>query len=406
MKRGLFGHEPPGPTGETRKIFPADPQATDHIAIVVHSLNSGGAQRRLVTLANAFAAAGRRVDFVALRRGGAVDQLLDSHITVSVLNEGPRPVWKPWTFEGRGRLTRWIEQQRPDVVLAGIHTVHGTSVVAAERLGEDGPLLVLRASQHPDRHFPWSRPLKRIREPVERWFRRRLYDRADLVVAVSSEIADALRAWLRHPERCIALPNPVITPEFTESLGKVADHPWLRAETPLILAIGRLTWSKRFDVLLEALAIVRRTTPAWLIILGEGRERPSLEAQAERLRLTDALAMPGNVANVGAWLAGADLLVSTSAYEGSPGVLIEALAAGVPVVATRCPGGSEELLGDGRGGTLVPMDDAAATAEAILAELGRKRDRAALQGLVSRYGAEASAAAYLAALDRAVAERR
>ena len=87
-------------------------------------------------------------------------------------------------------------------------------------------------------------------------------------------------------------------------------------------------------------------------------------------------------------------------------MLIEALAAGVPVVATRCPGGSEELLGDGRGGTLVAMDDAAATAEAILAELGRRRDRAVLQGLVSRYGAEASAAAYLAALDRAVAERR
>ena len=207
-----------------------------------------------------------------------------------VLNERPRPVWKPWTFEGWGRLTRWIEQHRPDVVLAGINTVHGTAVVATERLGRDRPLLVLRASQHPTRHFPWSRPFKRMREPVERWFRRRLYDRADLVVAVSSEIADALRARLRHPERCVELPNPVITPDFTESLGKVADHPWLRAETPLILAIGRLTWSKRFDLLLEALAIVRRTMPARLIILGEGRERAELEARAERLGLADAVA--------------------------------------------------------------------------------------------------------------------
>ena len=378
----------------------------DHIAIVVHSLNSGGAQRRLATLANAFAEAGRKVDFVALRRGGAVDKLLDPGVNLFVLNERPRPVWKPWTFEGWGGLTRWIEQHRPDVVLAGINTVHGTAVVASERLGRGGPLLVLRASQHPTRHFPWSRPFKRMREPLERWFRRRLYDRADLVVAVSSEIADALRARLRHPERCVELPNPVITRDFTESLGKVADHPWLGTEIPLILAIGRLTWSKRFDVLLESLRIVRQTRPARLIILGEGRERPSLEAQVERLQLNYAVAMPGNVAKVGAWLAGADLLVSTSAYEGSPGVLIEALAAGVPVVATRCPGGSVELLGDGRGGTLVEMDDAAATAEAIVAGLGRRRDRAVLQGLVSRYGAQASAAAYLAALDRAVAERR
>ena len=77
--------------------------------------------------------------------------------------------------------------------------------------------------------------------------------------------------------------------------------------------------------------------------------------------------MPGAVPDVGAWLAGADLLVSTSAYEGSPGVLIEALAAGVPVVATRCPGGSQQLLADGRGGRLVADGDPGAAAKAILA---------------------------------------
>jgi glycosyltransferase involved in cell wall biosynthesis len=175
---------------------------------------------------------------------------------------------------------------------------------------------------------------------------------------------------------------------------------------PLILAIGRLTWSKRFDVLLEALAMVRHQAPARLIILGEGKARSELEGRVERLGLADAVALPGNVPDVGAWLARADLLVSTSVYEGSPAVLIEALAAGVPVVATRCPGGSEELLEDGRGGSLVPVDDAAAAAEAILAELGRKRDPAGLQQSVSRYAVEASAAAYLAALDQAVGELR
>ncbi len=381
-------------------------QSADHIAIVVHSLNAGGAQRRLVTLANAFAAAGRTVDFVALRRGGEVDKLLDPQVKVSVLNERPRPVWKPWTFEGWGRLTRWLERHRPDVVLAGVNTVHGTSVVAAERIRKRPPLLVLRASQHPLRSFPWSRPFKRMREPIERWFRRRLYDRADLVVAVSREVGDALRARLRHPQRCVDLPNPVVTPEFAASRSKVADHPWLREDVPLILAIGRLTWSKRFDVLLEALAKVRHQAPARLIILGEGKARSELEGRVERLGLADAVALPGNVPDVGAWLARADLLVSTSVYEGSPAVLIEALAAGVPVVATRCPGGSEELLEDGRGGSLVPVDDAAAAAEAILAELGRKRDPAGLQQSVSRYAVEASAAAYLAALEQAVGELR
>ena len=376
-----------------------------HIAIVVHSLNRGGAQLRLVTLANAFAKAGRRVDLVALRREGDADALLDPRVRIFVLTDRPKPRWKPWSLEGRGKLKRWIRQHRPDVVLAGVNTVHATVIGACGGMRAGRPLQALRVSQHPVRNFPWSRPFRRMREPAERWLRGRLYDQAELVIAVSREVAEALRPRLRHPERCVELPNPVVTPAFTRGLARSAEHSWLGEETPLIVAVGRLTWSKRFDVLLEAFAIVRRSKPVRLIILGEGRSRAELESQIKRLGLADAVRLPGSVAEIAPWLAGADLLVSTSAYEGSPAVLIEALAAGVPVVAARCPGGSEELLVDGRGGTLVPVNDAAATAGAILAELGRQRDPAMLGQLVSRYHVEASAAAYLAALDRAVAER-
>ena len=380
-------------------------RAASHIAIVVHSLNRGGAQRRLMTLANAFVEAGREVDVVALRRDGDVDQLLDKRVRVTVLNERPRPIWKPWTFEGWGALTDWLRHNRPDIVLAGVNTVHGTASVAARRIGQGRPLLALRASQHPIRHFPWSRPFKRLREPIERRFRKQLYDRADLVIAVSREVRDAVRRGMRVPEHCIDLPNPVVTPGFIESLNKPADHPWLQDGAPVILAVGRTVWSKRFDILIDALAIVRQSIPARLIILGDGKLRAELVKQAARLGLDQAVALPGNVQGVGSWIAGADLLVSTSVYEGSPAVLIEALAAGVPVVATRCPGGSEELLGDGVGGSLIPLNDADATARAILAELGYGRDPALLREKVSGYTVEASAAAYLAALDRAVAER-
>jgi glycosyltransferase involved in cell wall biosynthesis len=114
--------------------------------------------------------------------------------------------------------------------------------------------------------------------------------------------------------------------------------------------------------------------------------------------------MPGQMADVGPWLAYADLLVSTSAFEGSPAALIEALAAGVPVVATRCPGGSEELLRDGVGGTLIPMDEAPSAAAAILETAARPRDRSALRRLVSRYGETRAAAEHLAVLDRVAAD--
>lgn len=376
------------------------------IAIVVHSLNAGGAQRRLVTLANRFAAEGRKVDFVALRGGGDVDGQLDRRVRLTVLEPRRKPLCKPWFFEGWAKLSEWVSRNRPDVVLAGITTVHFTALVACRQQGDERPLLALRASRHPRRRFPWSRPFKRLFEPVERAVRWRIYDEADLVIAVSAETGEALRARLRRPERCVILPNPVITSAFVESLGKPPPHPWFEEETPVIVAVGRLAWQKRFDVLLEALAIARRTRPVRLIILGEGRLRRRLQAQLCRLALEQAVSLPGCVADVGAWISRARLLVSTSAFEGSPAALIEALAAGVPVVATRCPGGSEELLRSGIGGTLIPLADAEAAAAAIVEALYEApSDRTALQRLVSDYHERASAGAYLAALDDALMER-
>ncbi|GAA4722043.1 glycosyltransferase [Sphingomonas lutea] len=378
--------------------------AAQKIAVVVHSLNAGGAQRRLVTLANAFAAAGREVHFVALRAGGDVDRLLDPAVKLSVLDPSTKPVWKPWMFEGWAALREWLSLHPVDVLLAGITTVHGPALRAARQV-QTKPIVALRASRHPRRDFPWSRPFKRLFEPVERATRRRLYDRADLVIAVSGETAAALRADMRRPERCVVLPNPAITPQFTACLARTPGHPWIGGGVPLVLGVGRLAWQKRFDVLIEAIAIVRRTREVRAIILGEGRFRGDLEKQVARLKLADAVQLPGNVPDVGAWMAAADLLVSTSAFEGSPAVLIEALAAGLPVVATRCPGGSVELLENGDGGMLVPMDDPAATAAAILATLDRPRDRAMLQRIAEPYSVDASAAAYLDALDRAVVHR-
>lgn len=377
--------------------------AADHIAIVVHSLSAGGAQRRLVTLANAFARAGRRVDFVAIRGEGDVDRLLDPAVRCTVLMSGPRPKWRWWLFDGWAELRAWVAENRPRVVLGGITTVHLAAVFACRGFGRERPILALRASRHPRRHFPWSRPTRRLGEPVERALRRWIYDRADLVLAVSRETGEAMKQLMARPERCIDVANPVVTSAFVESLGKPPPHPWLTSDVPVVVAVGRFAWQKRFDLLLEAFAAARRKRKMRLIILGDGARRGELEKQARLLGIGDDVVMPGQVANVGPWLAHADLLVSTSAFEGSPAALIEALAAGVPVVATRCPGGSEELLRDGVGGTLIPMDDAPSAAAAILRTAARPRDRSALKRLVARYGETRSAAEHLALLDRAAA---
>jgi glycosyltransferase involved in cell wall biosynthesis len=144
-----------------------------------------------------------------------------------------------------------------------------------------------------------------------------------------------------------------------------------------------------------------------LILLGEGKRRGAIEALVAKRKLGDRVELAGHVNEVGAWLARANLLVSSSLWEGSPGVIIEAFEAGVPVVATACPGGSVELLEDGTGGMLVPVRNPAAMAAAIVTMLARPRDRNALRALARPFQDDGRAdLAYLEAIDAAVRAKR
>ena len=109
-------------------------------------------------------------------------------------------------------------------------------------------------------------------------------------------------------------------------------------------------------------------------MLGEGPERPRLERLIGELGLADLVALPGFVENPLAYMAKADVLALSSRVEGMPTVIIEALACGTPIVATDCPHGPAELLGDGAYGRLVPVGDAGALGEALAATLSEPRD--------------------------------
>ena len=123
---------------------------------------------------------------------------------------------------------------------------------------------------------------------------------------------------------------------------------------------------KDFDVLIDALAVLRPGIEVRAIVLGEGEERAALQARINEADLADRVVLPGFVANPFAAMARADVFVLSSRQETFGNVLVEAMSLGVPVIATRCPGGPGEILEDGRWGTLVPEEDAEALAQAIL----------------------------------------
>ena len=141
----------------------------------------------------------------------------------------------------------------------------------------------------------------------------------------------------------------------------------MNGQPPVVLSVGRLTATnqKDFPTLIEAFAQVRQIRPARLLILGEGEQRPKLEAMVKQLGLEQDVILPGFVENPYPYMARAALFVLSSRWEGLPGALIEALYCGAPVVATDCPSGPREILAGGQHGRLVPVGAVSEMAKAI-----------------------------------------
>jgi glycosyltransferase involved in cell wall biosynthesis len=236
------------------------------------------------------------------------------------------------------------------------------------------------------------------------WLRRKLigwaYRRADAVVALSEGVRKELvEDCAIDPERMVTIHNPVDVASIAAATQAVKDGiQEVSSNGPLIVGCGRLHRQKGFDLLIEALADLD-DIKVRLVILGEGPERAALEALARSRGVADRVLMPGFENHPEKWLAQATLFVLPSRWEGFGHVLVEALAAGVPVVSAWAPYGPADILDDGETGLMVPTGNAAALGAAIgrllidkglrgrLAEAGRRTaQRFALPVIARRYG--------------------
>jgi glycosyltransferase involved in cell wall biosynthesis len=278
-------------------------------------------------------------------------------------------------------LARYLRRERPAVLMSAANHAH-LSALWARRLSGTRVPLVLRVSNHlTHSHLGGTRRSR----PLRLRLARRWYGWADAAVAVSRGIAEDLVTHTRLPARSVhTIYNPTYTSESQGKAEAANDHPWFGpGEPPVILGAGRLTPQKDFATLVRAFAGVRARRPARLIILGEGKQRREILGLARRLGVAADVELPGYVDNPFAWMSRAAVFVLSSVWEGFPGVLIEAMGCGCPVVSTDCPSGPAEILEGGNYGRLVPMRDEAALAEAIVAALRdpgsseRLRERAA-----------------------------
>lgn len=357
------------------------------IAVLLQSLEGGGAQRRVVDLANGFVRHGREVDLFLVDPSGNLRDRVAPQVRL----------------QSAGDLAGRLQADPPGALLSGAAAVH---VRAVRTLPAERPFpLILRASSHPHRKFPWSMPRQRLGEFAHRARRMNAYAAADLIIAVADAVAEPLRD--AFPGKSIeVIRHQLITDEFLAGATAHIDYPWPDdASIPLIVGIGRLAIAKDFPTLVRAFALVRQSRKLRLAIVGPGpdADRRGLVHLAKKLGVARDVALIDHSDEVAAWLSRAKLLVSSSLWEGAAAVLIEALAMGCPVIATDSPGGAREMLSDHELGALIPPRRPRLMAEAIAEWLDRSVDRQRLWAATEPYRHD-RAEDYLRAID-ACAER-
>lgn len=359
------------------------PVALPDIIHVVNSVQHGGAERVVLDLVSAqhgrlgacpghLPAAARRTRSEFTARG----------IPVTVVNGAGHGVMRTaWHLAGQLRAAQ------PRVVHA--HNVAPQIVVALGRKlrpwGDGATRMVY--TEHgrlaDDRPFILA---------MRRWLGRSY----DAVVAVSDDARDQLLSLgIGRPERTRVIKNGVDLTRFSAVTPHHPDQP------RRIISVGRLSPIKGPDVLLEALAIARsQIGRAELVLVGDGPMRASLEEQARRLGIADMVRFAGALQDVRSELRAADLFVLPSRSEGVSLALLEAMATGLPIVATAV-GGTPEVTGPGKGGLLVPPESPAALAEAIVTmlqdrALAVREGHAARQCVEERFSLQVTVAAYAA----------
>ncbi len=335
----------------------------DKLALFLPSLRGGGAERVVVNLARGFAERGLQVDLVLANAEGPYLSQVPQSVRVVDLKS------KRVLYSLPG-LVRYLRMERPKALLSAMD--HANVVALwAKKLARVPPRVVV--SVHNTISIATKRA-KNMRGRMMPLFIRKFYPWADVIVAVSKGVAEDLAEITGLPEERIrVIYNPVITPELFAKAEEPVDHPWFRPGEPAVmLGIGRLTAQKDFPTLIRAFALVRKQRPARLMILGEGEERPKLEALVREQGLEEDVALPGFVDNPYKYMKRAAVFVLSSCWEGFGNVLVEAMACGTPVVSTDCPSGPREILDGGRWGRLVAVGDVGSMAKAIEETLDRE----------------------------------
>jgi glycosyltransferase involved in cell wall biosynthesis len=367
------------------------------IAVPIHSLEPGGVERVALGLASEWSRAGHDVTIVLGRSGSA-----------NLCSAPPLDYWQiPTRLSTASWQTPWmvhclysyLVQNRIDVLFCPGNTYAVVAAAVKLLLGDHAPPMVLKISNALNR--PDMPPL--MRRGYDSWLRVQgsLFDR---LVGLSEPMQREIREMtLAGPQQVAMIANPILTRKRIGHLARIERRPASVWGTRY-LAAGRIVPQKNYPMLLRAFARAARPDDT-LTIAGEGPERENLDRLARELGIAGQIVFKGHQATIDPLLSDADVFVMSSDYEGLPGVVVEALAAGLPVLSTDCCVSMPSLLDHGRTGLLVPTGCEESLAEGLVSIRHFRTDADRARRIAASFELEGAAARYIELMTDLVGER-
>jgi glycosyltransferase involved in cell wall biosynthesis len=329
-----------------------------NILVAYSDLKVGGVQHMTTQLANAWVASGHRVTICLTKREPELE-LYPLDPQVELVDFAAERV--------RGFITGLIkllrERRGQYDILYTATTVPNIAATLARIAARSRIRHVVSERDNPEWGFKaLTKRSDRLIWSAKPW----AYKRAHGVVCVSTPLADALARYAKMPRAAIRVVHNPAEPTDKSFLNAPPPHPWfVDRDRPIIVAAGRIHRQKDFPMLVRSFAALRKRRPVRLALLGDGPERAEVEKTIDEVGLREDILLPGMQRDIMPWLAHGDLFAMSSTFEGFGNVLVQALAAGVPIVSTDCPDGPAEILDDGKYGLLTPVGDTEAMGAAM-----------------------------------------
>lgn len=342
--------------------------AKRRLVVVAPSLSAGGAERMVVNMCRGLDRDRWEITVVTLTgRDDYAAELPGDVRRLSLGKTGPLDI--PRVVR---RLAHVLSRLRPDVVFTRVYFTALVTFAAAGLARCPAPL-VSAIDCHLSLFLRRER-LTRLRTCLVR----RILPRIDRLVAVSRAVRrDLVDRFGVDPDRCTVIHNSIDTDRVSRLARAELPREVENDDRALVVSAGRLEPEKNFPLLIEAFASAADARQARLVILGEGRERRSLEELVRRLGLEDRVELPGFRANPFPCMQAATVFAFLSNHEGFGNAIVEAMACGAPVVCTDFPAATE-IITDGEDGLLVPRGDVKAAADALRRVLADAQLRARL----------------------------